>query len=122
MRSEVRIPLPLRALAASGAVLAAAAVGLSAYASHGAQSDAQTRLFLAATFAFGHGVALTALAPHASGRWAAAALAAMLLGVLGFSGSLVAAHFFGLSTRPAPVGGSLLMLAWLMIAAERMRR
>lgn len=114
--------LPLRALAASGAVLAAAAVALSAYASHGVTADAQPRLFLAAMFAFGHGVALASLAPHACGRWATAALAAMLLGVLGFSGSLAAAHFFGTPTRLAPVGGSLLMLAWLLVAIDRMRR
>lgn len=121
MRIDPRVPLPLRMLAASGALLAAAAVALSAYASHGAAADAQARLFLAAMFAFGHGVALAALAPQASGRWAAAAFATMLLGVLGFSGSLVAAHFFGMPTRLAPVGGSLLMLAWLLVAADRMR-
>lgn len=122
MRTEARLPLPLRVLAASGALLAAAAVGLSAYASHGAGADARTRLFLAAMFAFGHGVALTALAPQAAGRLAAAAFALMLLGVLGFSGSLAAAHFFGTPTRLAPVGGSLLMFAWLLVAADRMRR
>jgi uncharacterized membrane protein YgdD (TMEM256/DUF423 family) len=122
MRTDIRSPLPLRMLAASGALLAAAAVALSAYASHGAAAEAQTRLFLAAMFAFGHGVALTALAPQAYGRWATAALAMMLLGVLGFSGSLAAAHFFGMPTRLAPAGGSLLMLAWLLVAIDRMRR
>jgi uncharacterized membrane protein YgdD (TMEM256/DUF423 family) len=122
MRSDLRSPLPARACAASGAVLAAAAVALSAYASHGAAPDAQARLFLAAMFAFGHGVALAALAPQSPGRMAIAAFTTMLLGVLGFSGSLAAAHFFGTPTRLAPIGGSLLMLAWLMVAADRMRR
>jgi uncharacterized membrane protein YgdD (TMEM256/DUF423 family) len=109
-------------LAASGAVLASAAVALSAYASHAAAADARTRLFLAAVFAFGHGVALAALATQSTRRMATVAFVAMLLGVLGFSGSLVAAHFFGAPTRLAPVGGSLLMLAWLVIAVDRMRR
>lgn len=122
MRAGTTPPLPLRVFAASGAVLAAAAVALSAYASHAVAADARTRLFLAAVLAFGHGVALAALATQSTRRMATAAFAAMLLGVLGFSGSLVAAHFFGTSTRLAPVGGSLLMLAWLVIAADRMRR
>lgn len=122
MHTDTLSPLPQRILAASGAVFAAAAVALSAYASHAAAGEAQTRLFLAAMFAFGHGVALAALAPQSYGRIAIAAFTAMLLGVLGFSGSLAAAHFFGTPTRLAPAGGSLLMLAWLMIAVDRMRR
>ncbi|MFC0677436.1 DUF423 domain-containing protein [Lysobacter korlensis] len=122
MNPTGRLPLLSRLLAASGALLAASAVGLSAYASHGAEEDARMRLFLAATIAFGHGVALAALAPQATGRWANGALTLMLAGVVGFSGSVVAAHFFGTPTRLAPIGGSLLMLAWLLHAIDRMRR
>jgi uncharacterized membrane protein YgdD (TMEM256/DUF423 family) len=122
MRTDARSLFPLRMLSAAGALLAAAAVGLSAYASHGAAPEAQARLFVAAMFAFGHGLALAALGPQAAGRWATAALATMLLGVLAFSGSLAAAHFFGTSTRLAPAGGSLLMLAWLLVAVDWMRR
>ncbi|GAE49655.1 hypothetical protein XPU_1187 [Xanthomonas arboricola pv. pruni str. MAFF 311562] len=49
-------------LAFCGALLAAIAVGLSAYASHGvADALVQSRLQLAALYAFGHGAVLTVL-------------------------------------------------------------
>ena len=110
-----------RALAAGGAVLAALSVGLAAYASHAAAPDAGTRLMLAAVFAFGHGVALAALAPRAPGRMALAALCMLLAGVLLFSGSLAGAHFFGLPTRFAPFGGMLMMAGWLLHAVAALR-
>ena len=111
-----------RALAASGAVFAALAVALSAYAAHAAQDLAQQRLEHAAFFAFGHGIALAALARQAVGRLGVAALALLAVGTLLFSGSLVAAALFGLPTRLAPVGGSLMILAWLAYAASVLRR
>lgn len=111
-----------RYLAATGAVLAGASVALAAYASHGADGDAQMRLQLAAAFAFGHGLALAALAPRASRRLALLALAALLAGVLLFSGSLVAAHVFGATTRLAPFGGGLMIVAWLLHAVDAVRR
>ncbi|SDY45650.1 Uncharacterized membrane protein YgdD, TMEM256/DUF423 family [Lysobacter sp. yr284] len=123
--SDTRIPAPLsaRLLAASGAVLAALAVALSAYAAHAAADPhAQARLQSAAVFAFGHGIALAALAPPARRAFTRAVLGALLLGVLGFAGSLAAAHFFGASTRLAPYGGSLMILAWLAYAADAVRR
>lgn len=106
--------------ASFGALLAAASVALAAYASHGATGPASTRLLLAAAIAFGHGVALCALAAPAVGvrRWIATGWA---LGVLLFSGSLVAAHFLATSTRLAPAGGLLLMGAWLLHAATAWR-
>ena len=42
-------------------------------------------------------------------------------GVLLFAGSLVAAHAFGLPTRLAPLGGSLMILGWLLHAAAAAR-
>ena len=49
-------------LALCGGLLAAAAVGLSAYASHGVgDGQAQANLQTAALFGFGHGLALAAL-------------------------------------------------------------
>lgn len=106
--------------AASGSLLAAASIALAAYASHGAQGDARERLQLAAALAFGHGLALCALAAPAHGlrRWVAAG---WLGGVLLFSGSLVAAHVVGTSTRLAPAGGLLLMGAWLLHAVSAWR-
>ncbi|WP_132999345.1 DUF423 domain-containing protein [Luteimonas arsenica] len=111
-----------RVLASTGAVLAAAAVALAAYASHAAGPEAGARLGLAAAFAFGHGLALAALAPRANGRLATLALCGLLLGVLLFAGSLAGAHFMGLPTRLAPIGGSLMILGWLAHAVAAWRR
>ena len=108
-------------LAASGASLAAVAVALSAYAAHGVQGDAQSRLQTAALFAFGHGIALAALAPQAKRRLGLVALVGLLSGVLLFSGSLIGSHVLGESVGLAPFGGSLLILAWLLYAADAMR-
>lgn len=110
-----------RGLIASGALLAAAAVALSAYAAHGEHGDAQSRLQTAALFAFGHGIALAALAPWAKRRLALVALVGLLSGVLLFSGSLVGSHLLGESLGLAPLGGSVLILAWLLYAADAVR-
>lgn len=119
---QVSSAFVVRLLVAAGAVLAAAAVALAAYAAHGASGLEQGRLLHAALFAFGHGVALAALAPQASRRLGRLALMLMLAGVLLFSGSLVAAVFLDTSTGLAPSGGSLMILAWLLYAADALRR
>ena len=116
-----RVSPARRALAFAGALLAAAAVALAAYAAHGADAGAATSLQLAAVFAFGHGVALCALAPQSPRRPGLWALAGLLLGVVLFSGSLVAAHALGWPTRLAPAGGSLMILAWLLYAVDAAR-
>lgn len=121
-RPHPSTPRMLRVLPAAGAVLAAAAVALSAYAAHVAEPAAGARLQSAALFAFGHGIALAAMGPLAV-RWPARlALMNLLAGTLLFSGSLVAAHFFATSTAFAPLGGSLMILAWLLWAADTLRR
>lgn len=112
----------MRWLAAAGALLAAAAVALSAYAAHAAQGEAQARLFTAAVFAFGHGIALAALAPVARRRLAAIALAGLLLGTLLFCGGVVVRQTLGVSLGVAPLGGGLLVLSWLLYAAAALRR
>lgn len=110
-------------LALSGGLLAGAAVGLSAYASHGVGDvQAQSHLQTAALFAFGHGLALAALAAGTARRMGKAALCLLLLGTLLFSGSLVAGALGGLSTRLAPAGGIGLMLGWLLWALDAVRR
>ena len=110
-------------LALCGGLLAAAAVGLSAYASHGiAVAQAQPHVQTAALFAFGHGLALAALAPATTRRMGKAALCLLLLGTLLFSGSLVAGALGGLSTRLAPAGGITLMLGWVLWAVDAVRR
>lgn len=111
-----------RALAAFGALACGVSVGLGAYASHGLDGDAARRVGLAALFAFGHGLALLLLAPAAGSRLRTAGLSGLALGVLLFSGSLLAAVFLAAPTALAPTGGVLLMLGWLGIAADALRR
>ena len=110
-------------LALTGGLLAAVAVGLSAYASHGiATAQAQSHVQMAALFAFGHGLALAALAPGTTRRLGTAALCLLLLGTLLFAGSLVGGALFGLPTRLAPTGGTMLMLGWVLWAVDAIRR
>ncbi|GAB3089925.1 DUF423 domain-containing protein [Lysobacter terrae] len=112
----------LRVLTAAGCVLAASAVALAAYAAHVAPGPAQAALYTAAIIAFGHGVALAALAPPARLRIQFFTLTGMLLGTLLFSGSLVSHHLLNVPLRLAPFGGSLLILSWLLYAAAALRR
>jgi uncharacterized membrane protein YgdD (TMEM256/DUF423 family) len=112
----------MRALAPIGAWLCAIAVALSAYAAHAADGVAQSRLQTAALFAFGHGLALLALAPHVPSRGMRIGLCALLAGVLLFSGSLVAEALLGLRPRLAPFGGMLLVVAWSWLGAMRWKR
>lgn len=109
-------------LVACGAALAAAAVALAAYAAHGVEAAAQPHLQLAAAFAFGHGVALAALARGSLRRLSWIALSALLVGALLFAGGLAVTQAFGLPARTAPFGGGLLIAGWLLYAADALRR
>lgn len=120
-RHAVSPPHLTRLLAVVGALFAALAVGLSAYAAHAAAGDAREQLQMAALFAFGHGIALAALAPRAGRRWGLAALILLALGTLLFSGSLVARQAWGTPTTLAPFGGGLMIVAWLLHAVEAAR-
>lgn len=123
MNAAVAVSTPLsRGLIACGAVCAAVGIALSAYAAHNGDDGARASLQTAALFAFGHGIALAALTPRATRLLARISLAMLLLGVVLFSGSLVAAHFHGLPTTLAPFGGGLMILAWLVFAADALRR
>lgn len=108
-------------LAANGALCAAAAVALAAYAAHGVEADAQARLLLAAVFAFGHGLALAGLAPTTTRRLGRFALLLLYLGVLLFSGSLVFNVLAHWPTTLAPFGGTLLIAGWLLYAVDLLR-
>lgn len=108
-------------LGANGALCAAAAVALSAYAVHGLDGAAQSRLNTAAIFAFGHGVALAVLAPSASSRLNRIALAVLYVGVLLFSGSLVFNVLAGWPASLAPIGGTLLIAGWMVLAIDAIR-
>ena len=111
-----------RWLAAGGALYAAAAVALAAYAAHAVAGPAQDRLQTAALFAFGHGVALAALASGVRGRLGRAALVGMWLAVLLFAGSLVGNVLAGWPLKLAPYGGSLAIASWVVFALDRLRR
>ncbi len=114
---------------ALGAVAGAGAVAMAAVTAHGAPQtldpSAREALRSAVQIQGWHALALVA-----TGLWAlhARALSRLLAGmaacgfILGtalFSFSIYAHHLLGLSTGPlAPVGGTLLMLAWLTLAAS----
>ncbi|NYZ61279.1 DUF423 domain-containing protein [Luteimonas deserti] len=109
-------------LGACGALLAAMAVALAAYAGHGADGEARAALQTAAIFAFGHGVALAALARGERGGLARVGLLALLVGTLLFAGALVSRHLLGGPSMFAPWGGVLTMLGWLLYALAALRR
>ncbi|MGY4515543.1 DUF423 domain-containing protein [Lysobacter sp. HA18] len=104
-----------------GALFGASGVALSAYAAHGATGDAQRWLYTAAAMALAHGIALVAYIPS-RGRVGGLARISFVIGVLLFSGSLVAAQLMGWPTRLAPAGGMLLIVGWLLVAVERAGR
>jgi uncharacterized membrane protein YgdD (TMEM256/DUF423 family) len=118
----IRAGRTARGLAAFGALACAAAVGLSAYASHGLQGEDARRAGLAALFAFGHGLALLLLGSQDASRLRVIALMMLALGLLLFSGSLLGAALAALPATLAPGGGLLLMLGWIIIAFDVLRR
>lgn len=122
MHTPDELAARLRLLVAIGAVLAAAAVGVSAYAAHAVEGSAQAPLYTAAALAFGHGLALAALAPGTPTRLHFLALCGLLFGTLLFSGSLVLHHALALPVRLAPLGGGVLIFSWLLYAAAALRR
>src|SRR5690606_1688717 len=123
MRGTTPVPAsPVAWRAATGAVLAALAIGLSAYASHGVEDPhARSNLQTAALYAFGHGVALAALWPRAAGRLAKVALLAVLLGTLLFAGSLAGGALAGLPAGLAPAGAMRRMAGWVAAAVSVLR-
>ncbi len=107
-------------ISAMAALMCAASVALAAYASHAALPGQASRLGLAAAFAFGHGLALILIAGRHS-RIAFISKALFLLGVAGFCGGLCFAAFMGTRAPTAPLGGSLLILGWLVLAVDLWR-
>lgn len=111
-----------RLLGTFGGLACAVAVGLGAYASHGSSGQAQAWLQTASLYLFLHGLALLCLGPTAQRRLEQAALGLLAAGMLLFCGSLIGAALLSWPTRLAPMGGSALILAWLVIALGRLRR
>jgi uncharacterized membrane protein YgdD (TMEM256/DUF423 family) len=104
-----------------GAVLAAIAVALSAYAAHATDGPSQSRLQTAAVFAFGHGIAFVALVPQVRGPWLRLASLALQSGVLLFCGSLAGSVLLGWPSTLAPTGGTLLIAGWIAWAIAALR-
>jgi uncharacterized membrane protein YgdD (TMEM256/DUF423 family) len=102
------------------ALACAASVALGAYASHAALPTQVRQLALASAFGFAHGLALIVLKDRHS-MLAGIAKLALLLGILGFSGGLCVAAFGGGRAATAPLGGSLLIFGWVMMAFDLWR-
>lgn len=116
------VPMPLRWLAACGALACLLAVAVGAWAAHGApELQARQRLETAALYLFLHGLALALFAPQRGGRLALASLVLWLLGCIGFCGSLIAAAIWNTGTSLAPFGGSAFMLGWVLRALVLLR-
>ena len=100
-------------------LLGATGVALGAVASH-ALSDAQAAVAVerASTYQLLHAIAILVLLGF-GGRTMAIARLLMLAGVTGFSGAIYAKYLLGLAAMGsvAPLGGSLLILSWLIVAA-----
>jgi len=110
---------PMRALAGLGALACGIAVGIGAYAMHGALTPQNhQRLVVVAVFLFAHGLALAALAPHARSRLRQGGCLALTIGTILFAGSLVLSASLGIAPTLAPFGGGMLMLAWLLIGLD----
>ncbi|TDK39775.1 DUF423 domain-containing protein [Rhizobium deserti] len=97
--------------------MGAAGVALAAGASHGGDT-----VFLgsASTMCLAHAPVLLGLyLGHRSFRTATLAALILGLGTIIFAGDLVSRHYLGdrLFPMAAPLGGSLMMLGWLVLAA-----
>ncbi|HVV93817.1 MAG TPA: DUF423 domain-containing protein [Hyphomicrobiales bacterium] len=100
-------------------LMGAAGVGLAAIAAHLSGGEF---VLLAATFLLFHAAAGAAVTVHgpAAGRRGTVLLAAATLLVVGatlFSGDLAARGLADTPLLTAPVGGSVMILGWLILAA-----
>lgn len=104
-----------RFLFAAGALCGAAGVALSAAASHGGSTNVAT----AANFLLFHAPALLALSLVAQGRVVRAGAIVLLVAVLLFAGDLLARDYLDQRLFPfaAPIGGTGMILGWLVLAA-----
>lgn len=110
-------------LAFCGSLLAAFAIGLSAYAAHGvADALVQSQLQWAALYAFGHGSVMAVLGATETRGLGRIGLYLLLLGTLLFAGSLAGGALLHWPTRLAPIGGGSLLLGWGVLAIDALRR
>jgi uncharacterized membrane protein YgdD (TMEM256/DUF423 family) len=100
----------------AGGLAGAAGVALSAAAAHTGGQDTG----IAASFLVMHAPALLAIGLFARNRLLAAGGAILLVGLVLFCGDLAMRDFAGSRLFPmaAPIGGSAMILAWLVVAAS----
>jgi uncharacterized membrane protein YgdD (TMEM256/DUF423 family) len=103
-----------RSLVTVAGLCGAAGVGLAAAGTHAGQPD----LGIAANFLLFHAAALIGIALLKANRIATAAGWVLVAGLVLFAGDLVILTERGASPFPlaAPIGGSLLILGWLLLA------
>ena len=115
----------VRLWVAIGALMGAAAVAGAAYAAHAPIDPARTRALSSAVQMQGwHALALVACGLWAIyGGWPVHLAAALfLLGTLLFCGAVYIPLFGGPSLgMTAPVGGSMLIIAWLVLAFSALK-
>lgn len=115
-----------RWVAVLAGVLGASGVALAAVGAHVTAGENPAAWQAASLMHLVHAVAVltvAALLRQGAGRLWLGVVAAMAAGVLLFSGSIYRAGLLGLdSSGPlAPVGGSLLIFAWLLLAVAAWR-
>ncbi len=105
-----------RFLAVLAALMGAAGVALAAA---GAHSDGGAFARTASQFLILHAAALIAVCAHRAGPWPTVAGLALAAGAILFSADLSTRAFGGERLFPyaAPIGGSLMILSWLALAA-----
>ncbi|TVP87610.1 MAG: DUF423 domain-containing protein [Thioalkalivibrio sp.] len=108
-----------------GAVLAAVAVGFGAFGAHGLEARLSERALAtwqtAVQYQFVHALGLLVMAAlweRLQPGWGLAAVVAMALGVLLFSGSLYALALGAprVLGAVAPIGGTLFIIGWVTLA------
>jgi uncharacterized membrane protein YgdD (TMEM256/DUF423 family) len=110
-------PLPQavnKSLLALAGLGGAVGVGLAAAGTHTGQAE----LGIAANFLLFHAAALIGIAQLKGNRIATAAGWVLVAGLILFAGDLIVLSTRGASPFPpaAPIGGSLLILGWLLLA------
>ena len=101
-------------------LLGASGVALGAVAAHAlADPTAAIAVGRASNYQLLHAIALLVLSQMV-GSLTVLARAAMLAGILGFSGAIYLKYLLGMTGAGivAPWGGSLLILSWLLVAAS----
>ncbi len=115
-----------RLFVAVGASAGLTAVGMAAYSAHAAIDPTRaTALANAVQMQGWHALALlfTGLWAERGGWLARAAGLGFIVGMLLFCGAVYASILGGIRMGPvAPTGGTVLMLAWALLAASALRR